>query len=336
MVLDPTPPGLDPRPAVFISAGIGLTPFIAMLHQQLATPAASRRPLTIIHGERSMAELPFAAFLTHVDRAKLARVQIRFSRGEPLSDARDLSENHSTGHVDLPLIVKMLEGRDPKAVDFFLCGPRDFMRTLYRGLRLELGVPPGHVMCESFTSDRTAGAEEPLSLEDWLLKETGGAALLPEAEEPTDLPSIMSFKVRPDYDAGPVTLELEREESIKAPAVGEGGRASRDITVEFRKSKRKETWVPGKNKDLLSFGEGLGLRMPYDCRYDRCVSSLSGCQSCDGSLLVTCCARVGVCGSCTLKLVGGHVNCPVGRRGEVRVCCAKPKNEAGNAVIFDF
>ncbi|MBC8831439.1 pyridoxamine 5'-phosphate oxidase, partial [Escherichia coli] len=55
----------SPRPAVLVSAGIGITPMVAMLHRALADDTPSRR-VVFVHGAREAADRPFAAQLTHL------------------------------------------------------------------------------------------------------------------------------------------------------------------------------------------------------------------------------------------------------------------------------
>ncbi|MGU7774152.1 2Fe-2S iron-sulfur cluster-binding protein [Burkholderia sp. MR1-5-21] len=129
----------SPRPAVLISAGIGITPMIAMLDRALADDNPSRR-VVFVHGARTAADRPFVAELMQRAAAD-ARLSLHWfdSRHEAGGIARP-------GRVDVAQLKRILPFDD---YDFYLCGPSAFMRDLYQGLRA-LNVADERIRFEAF------------------------------------------------------------------------------------------------------------------------------------------------------------------------------------------
>lgn len=138
----------DPRrPAVLISAGVGITPFIAMLDSLLVNDGRTRHhaPIWFIHGARNSAVNSFGAYLTTKSHqhANLSP-HVRYSR--PLPVDRVGVTHQSEGHVDLALLKAILPLDD---YDFYLCGPGAWMQELYDGLT-RLGVRDTRIHLERF------------------------------------------------------------------------------------------------------------------------------------------------------------------------------------------
>lgn len=135
------------RSVVFVSAGVGITPMLAMLNSLLVNDGRTRHhgPIWFIHGARNS---QFHAFAAHLrGKAELhgnLRLHIRYSAAGP--DDR-LGETHdSAGHVDIAALKSILPFDDH---EFYLCGPAPFMQGLYEGLA-DLGVREERIHLESF------------------------------------------------------------------------------------------------------------------------------------------------------------------------------------------
>ncbi|MBR8130088.1 pyridoxamine 5'-phosphate oxidase family protein [Burkholderia ambifaria] len=144
----------SPRPAVLVSAGIGITPMFAMLRRALADDTPSRR-VVFVHGTRDTADRPFAAELTRIADAD-ARVSLHWFDSRPQRDGAA-----RPGRIDVAQLKRILPFDD---YDFYLCGPSAFMRDLYDGLRA-LNVPDERIRFEAFgpssvvrSATRAAGA----------------------------------------------------------------------------------------------------------------------------------------------------------------------------------
>lgn len=133
----------EARPVVFLSAGVGVTPVLSMLHVLAA--ASSSREIWWLYGARNSREHPFA----QEARLLLAKLpnshsHICYSRPEP-QDRLGIDFD-TVGHLDLPLIKAL--GVSPKA-DFYLCGPPAFLDELTNSLH-EWGVSPASLSKEIF------------------------------------------------------------------------------------------------------------------------------------------------------------------------------------------
>lgn len=161
-VLDAMPPrgaftfdAASPRPAVFLSAGIGVTPMIAMLKAALLRDDDAAVPLYFIHSARSDEERPFGAFLA-VAAAEHAHLSVH------LKNTADAGAGG--GRISVPWLKTVLPFDD---YDFYLCGPQSFMRDIYDGLRA-LNVPDERIRFEAFgpsTITRTR-REKPVAQEE--------------------------------------------------------------------------------------------------------------------------------------------------------------------------
>lgn len=133
------------RPAVFVSAGIGVTPVLAMLESLVA--GGSQRAIWWLYGARNGAEHPFAKRVRALlRRLPNARFHVRYSRPAD-TDARD-RDFDSTGHVDATLIQRL--GISAES-EFYLCGPTRFLLDMRSGLAVA-GIPEERIFSESFGS----------------------------------------------------------------------------------------------------------------------------------------------------------------------------------------
>lgn len=138
----------DPqRPVVMVSAGVGVTPMIAMLDSVLVNHGRTRHhaPIWFVHGARNSEAHAFAAYLkAKVGLHSNLRTHVRYSR--PLPDDTIGQTHDSEGVVDVALLKQILPRDD---YEFYLCGPAPFMQALYDGLT-ELGVRDARIHFESF------------------------------------------------------------------------------------------------------------------------------------------------------------------------------------------
>lgn len=121
---------LDPgeRPVVLLSAGIGVTPVLAMLHALAA--ARSPRQVWWLHGARERGEHPFAEEArTALKVLPGAHSHIRYSAPGP--DDRLGVDFDAPGRLGAPVLAEL---GVPSDADFYLCGPAAFMADLLASL----------------------------------------------------------------------------------------------------------------------------------------------------------------------------------------------------------
>ena len=135
------------RPVVLISAGVGITPMLAMLEQLLTDQEGCgvERPVWFIHGARNGREHAFARRVRALQkRCEGLFMHIAYSR--PDESDRPGKDYDSRGRVSVDLLKSVLPFDH---YEFYLCGPGPFMETLYEGLA-GLGVEPARLHYEFF------------------------------------------------------------------------------------------------------------------------------------------------------------------------------------------
>jgi ferredoxin-NADP reductase/MOSC domain-containing protein YiiM len=130
---------------VLLSAGVGATPVMSMLHSLAAE--RSQREVWWIYGARNCVDHPFPeesrALLKQLSRG---RGYIVYSRPAAIDQVG--ADFDSAGHIDAALLERIGVSRDS---DFYLCGPTSFLQNMRDGLR-NWGVLPGNVHTEIFGS----------------------------------------------------------------------------------------------------------------------------------------------------------------------------------------
>ncbi|MFD2255452.1 NO-inducible flavohemoprotein [Luteolibacter algae] len=131
------------RPLVLLSAGVGITPLLAMLES--ATNARPEREIYFIHGSLHGKTHSFASHVREIS-AKNDNVTSHIRYSEPTEEDRAANRFDSTGYIDAELIGNLLPTRD---CDYYFCGPKPFMSSIYRQL-LAWGIPGTQVHFEFF------------------------------------------------------------------------------------------------------------------------------------------------------------------------------------------
>lgn len=130
-------------PVVLLSAGIGVTPVLAMLHALAAE--ASTRDVWWLYGTRSSREHPFA----DEARSLLAALPHHHSRicySSPDPADRPNVDFDRRGRLDMHVLEQLNLPRDG---DFYICGPTSFMSDLAAGLASQ-GIAKDRVHTEIF------------------------------------------------------------------------------------------------------------------------------------------------------------------------------------------
>ena len=134
-----------PGPVLLVSAGIGATPVIAMLHALVQDH--SDREIWWLHGARNGREHSFAAEARDL-LASLpnARSYVYYSRPDPSDVEGDGFDR--TGRLTGSVLAELEPPRDAQA---YLCGPAPFMDEISAGLS-SLGIEASHIHTELFGS----------------------------------------------------------------------------------------------------------------------------------------------------------------------------------------
>jgi ferredoxin-NADP reductase/predicted pyridoxine 5'-phosphate oxidase superfamily flavin-nucleotide-binding protein len=131
------------RPVVLVSAGIGVTPMVSMLHDLAASPES--RSVWFVHGARDGEHHALADDVRSLIAARDGlHAHISYSR--PLAEDRQGRDFDARGRVDGALLASILPDQD---AEFYLCGPIAFMADVQSELEA-LGVSPAQIHSESF------------------------------------------------------------------------------------------------------------------------------------------------------------------------------------------
>jgi ferredoxin-NADP reductase/phenylpropionate dioxygenase-like ring-hydroxylating dioxygenase large terminal subunit len=135
------------RPVVLVSGGVGITPMMAIAESivEESRRTGKYRPIHFIHGTQNGRVQAFGKRIRELaaEHPTLS-VHVCFSR--PVPEDKIGTNYDSKGRVDSTLLTALLP---PADYDFYLCGPSEFMNTLYSGLT-RTGVNPDRIHYESF------------------------------------------------------------------------------------------------------------------------------------------------------------------------------------------
>ena len=137
--------GSGQSPVALLSAGVGATPVMSMLHSLAAEK--SQREIWWIYGARNRVDHPFAeesrSLLKQLSRG---RGYIVYSRPAAIDQVG--ADFDAPGHIDTALLERIGVSQ---GCDFYLCGPPSFLQNMRDGLR-NWGVLAGNVHTEIFGS----------------------------------------------------------------------------------------------------------------------------------------------------------------------------------------
>jgi ferredoxin-NADP reductase/MOSC domain-containing protein YiiM len=133
-------------PVLLISAGVGATPVLAMLHALAASGSA--RDIWWLHGARSRAEEPFAAESRSL-LAGLARGHRHVCYSRPGPGDVQGRDYQTPGRLSASVLAALQLPRD---ADAYICGPAAFMTEISAAL-VDLGIDQRRVRTEIFGTE---------------------------------------------------------------------------------------------------------------------------------------------------------------------------------------
>lgn len=139
---------IDPdydKSVIMIAGGIGVTPFISMIKNALATSLTT--PLTLLYGVRNQNDIAFYEEIVRLE-AKSPNLRVVFFVSDgavsPVNGVRFVS-----GKIDEQRLDKVTGG-SYQGKTYFICGPKKFMQDLQNVIARK-GVSPHRIVTESFT-----------------------------------------------------------------------------------------------------------------------------------------------------------------------------------------
>jgi nitric oxide dioxygenase len=137
------PAAVGDRPIVFLAGGIGVTPLLSMAQSLVDEQVLA--PIYFLHAVKNSSVHAFSDEVSKMISDK-DFVQIRFLYDEPLPGDVENGKCDQTGIVDTQLLKEWTPYQE---ADFYFCGPKPFMQTVYAGLK-ELGVDDSRINFEFF------------------------------------------------------------------------------------------------------------------------------------------------------------------------------------------
>ncbi len=130
-------------PVALVSAGIGVTPMVSMLHALAAEDG--ERPVWFLHGVRDGGHHPLAREVREL-AAKRSSVHVHVAYSQPRPEDEASVDYDSEGRVDGALLAGLIDDVD---AHYFVCGPTRFMADILTDLERR-GVPAEHIHTETF------------------------------------------------------------------------------------------------------------------------------------------------------------------------------------------
>lgn len=112
------------RPVVLLSGGVGLTPMVSMLETLASGPA--QRPMHYVHAALDGSVRAMGDHVRSLAKQAGANVTVFYERPRPEDRGHD-----AEGRVSVDWLV---ENTAVKDADYFICGPKEFLRTFVTGL----------------------------------------------------------------------------------------------------------------------------------------------------------------------------------------------------------
>lgn len=140
------------KPLVLLSAGVGITPILSMLQEELSYPRT--RSKWVFHQVRDLTNAPLVGeLISDVEGSENCRAYIAASRLSTTPNCASKNVKLVAGKIDFSTIAATVGTTDFNA---FLCGPGPWMSAV-RAALIATGVPDSQVWDESFGG----AAEEP-------------------------------------------------------------------------------------------------------------------------------------------------------------------------------
>jgi ferredoxin-NADP reductase/MOSC domain-containing protein YiiM len=161
------------RPVALLSAGIGATPVLAMLHALAA--ARSTRQVLWLHAARDRQHHPFAGEIRGLMPALAnGRLYVCYSRPEPQDRLGE--DFDATGRLSQSVFNEI---GFPREADVYICGPAAFMTDMKKALAT-IGVTPKQIHLELFSGSesRTPGVVGATARAAHVPEDDGGSGLL--------------------------------------------------------------------------------------------------------------------------------------------------------------
>lgn len=135
-------------PVVLLSAGIGVTPVLSMLHSIAADASNQMRDIWWCYGARNGREHPFQAEVRNLLQG-LPQSHSFIAYSKPAQEDQPGNSFDAPGHLNLSTLQQL---QVPKDADFYVCGPPAFLTEIIAGLK-SWNVANSRIHSESFGTE---------------------------------------------------------------------------------------------------------------------------------------------------------------------------------------
>ncbi len=139
-------------PAILIAAGIGVTPMVSMLRHSLMESIRVRqaRPIVLVYCVRNWRTAPFKSELLSLQNQSKGLINVLWVVTQPEPNLKRGIDFHYQGRFSKPILGDLINTivKSDQA-DYYLCGPGEFMQTVYDLLRDEK-IVDGRIHAETF------------------------------------------------------------------------------------------------------------------------------------------------------------------------------------------
>ena len=138
----------SPAPVVLLSAGVGVTPLLAMLNT-LVKAEGPRRPVSWVQAVRNGRLHPFREHVASVARQHPEQVKTTVFYSHPQEGDVEGRDFDVRGRLDLDKVDRAVLRLDNPASQYYVCGPEQFMTDMFKALKAR-GVEPSRLHAEVF------------------------------------------------------------------------------------------------------------------------------------------------------------------------------------------
>lgn len=144
------------KPAIFLSGGIGITPFRSMI--KYATDKQIPLKIIMFDSNRNQRSILFKKeFDNWASLNKNLKIVYTVSEDNDdddknnLSNTKDLNGIEEHGRIDKEMILKYIDANMLNSSIFYICGPPGMLKSMQSLLELDLKIPKERVKIEEFT-----------------------------------------------------------------------------------------------------------------------------------------------------------------------------------------
>ncbi|MEP0825299.1 MAG: Rieske 2Fe-2S domain-containing protein [Nitrososphaera sp.] len=138
------------KPAVFLSGGIGVTPFRSML--RFATDKQLPIKITVFDSNRNQQGILYKQeFDSWAGQNKNLRIIYTITEEDRPQSSQEVTWTGERGRIDKAMLDRYLTDEEIKNAIFYICGPPGMLKAMQDLLQKDMGIPKERIKAEVFT-----------------------------------------------------------------------------------------------------------------------------------------------------------------------------------------